>query len=176
MATPGSRPGSSPTGSRCSGRWRTWAGGRRAWACRRTRTATTGSPTDVLWTDLAAKAQHADYTVTQLCFDADVVGAFVDEARGRGIRLPVIAGVPGVVDAARLVRISVRIGVADAVRFARSHRGTAGSLLRSRGHRPDDLVEGLAACGSDLAGLHVFTFNQIEPTVRWLTEARRAAA
>lgn len=133
-------------------------------------------PTGVLWTDLAAKAQHADYTVTQLCFDAELVGVFVDEARGRGIRLPVIAGVPGVVDAARLVRVSVRIGVADAVRFARSHRATAGSLLRSRHHRPDDLVEGLAAGGSDLAGLHVFTFNQIEPTVRWLTEARRAAA
>ena len=38
------------------------------------------------------------------------------------------------------------------------------------------VVEALAAGGSDLAGLHVFTFNQIEPTVRWLTEARRAAA
>jgi methylenetetrahydrofolate reductase (NADPH) len=132
--------------------------------------------TDVLWSDLAAKAQHAEYTVTQLCFDAGLVGAFVDETRGRGIRLPIIAGVPGVVDAARLVRVSVRIGVADAVRFARSHRGTAGSLLRSRSHRPDDLVEALAAGGSDLAGLHVFTFNQIEPTVRWLTEARRAVA
>jgi len=144
--------------------------------------------TDVLWADLQAKRAHADYTVTQLCFDADLVGAFVAQARERGIDLPVIAGVPGVVDAARLLRISVRIGVADAVRFARSHRATAGALLRrSLGgpaplrsvaghHRPDDLVAALATGGSDLAGLHLYTFNQIEPTVRWLSQARRAAA
>jgi methylenetetrahydrofolate reductase (NADPH) len=80
------------------------------------------------------------------------------------------------VDAARLLRVSVRIGVADAVRFARSHRSTAASLLRPGRHTPDDLLAGLVAGGCDLAGLHVFTFNQIEPTVRWLAEARRTAA
>lgn len=132
--------------------------------------------TDVLWADLAAKRRHADYTVTQLCFDADLVSGFAAEARERGIDLPVVAGVPGVVDTARLLRISVRIGVADAVRFARSHRTTAGALLRPGRHRPDELVAGLAAGGADLAGLHLYTFNQIEPTVRWLSQARRAAA
>ncbi|MEJ2860527.1 methylenetetrahydrofolate reductase [Actinomycetospora flava] len=131
---------------------------------------------DVLWADLRVKQFHADYTVTQLCFDADLVGRFAGEARRRGIDLPVIAGVPGVVDAARLLRLSVRIGVADAVRFARSHRSTAGGLLRGGRHTPDELVQGLAATGCDLAGLHLFTFNQIEPTVRWLSEARRTAA
>jgi methylenetetrahydrofolate reductase (NADPH) len=131
---------------------------------------------DVLWADLAAKRAHADYTVTQLCFDADLVCGFVTEARERGIDLPVVAGVPGVVDTARLLRISVRIGVADAVRFARSHRATAGSLLRPGRHRPDELVAALAAGGADLAGLHLYTFNQIEPTVRWLSQARRTAA
>lgn len=133
-------------------------------------------PTDVLWADLAAKRAHADYTVTQLCFDADLVSGFVAEARERGIDLPVVAGVPGVVDTARLLRISVRIGVADAVRFARSHRSAAGSLLRPGRHRPDELVAALAAGGADLAGVHLYTFNQIEPTVRWLSQARRTAA
>ncbi len=148
--------------------------------------------TEVLWADLRAKAAHVDYTVTQMCFDADLVCAFVGEARRRGIDLPVVAGIPGVVDAARLLRISVRIGVADAVRFARSHRSTAGALVRrslagpapvrsvSGRHRPDDLVAGLAAhvAAGDcaLGQVHVYTFNQIEPTVRWLTQARHAAA
>jgi methylenetetrahydrofolate reductase (NADPH) len=136
--------------------------------------------TDVLWADLAAKQAHADYTVTQLCFDADVVAAFVGEARRRGIDLPVVAGIPGVVDTARLLRISVRIGVADAVRFARSHRSTAGALLRPGHHRPDELVAGLAAhvaAGDcDLERVHVYTFNQIAPTVAWLAQARHAAA
>lgn len=137
-------------------------------------------PTDVLWADLAAKAAHADYTVTQLCLDADLVCGFVGEARRRGIGLPVVAGIPGVVDAARLLRISVRIGVADAARFARSHRSTAGALLRPGRHRPDELVAGIAAhvaAGDcDLERVHVYTFNQIEPTVRWLSQARHAAA
>ncbi len=136
--------------------------------------------TDVLWADLRAKQAHADLTVTQLCFDADLVCAFVGEARRRGIDLPVVAGIPGVVDAARLLRISVRIGVADALRFARSHRSAAGALLRPGQHRPDELVAGLAAhvaAGDcDLERVHVYTFNQIEPTVRWLTQARHAAA
>ncbi|PVZ14483.1 methylenetetrahydrofolate reductase [Actinomycetospora cinnamomea] len=135
---------------------------------------------DVLWADLAAKQAHADYTVTQLCFDADLVAAFVGEARRRGIALPVVAGVPGAVDTARLLRISVRIGVADAARFARSHRAVAGSLLRPGRHRPDALVGALAghvaAGDGDLEQLHLYTFNQIEPTVRWLSQARRAAA
>jgi methylenetetrahydrofolate reductase (NADPH) len=135
---------------------------------------------DVLWADLAAKQAHADYTVTQLCFDADVVAAFVGEARRRGIALPVVAGIPGVVDTARLLRISVRIGVADAVRFARSHRSTAGALLRPGHHRPDELVAGLAAHvaagDTDLERVHVYTFNQIAPTVAWLAQARHAAA
>jgi methylenetetrahydrofolate reductase (NADPH) len=136
--------------------------------------------TDVLWADLRAKQAHADLTVTQLCFDAELVCAFVGEARRRGIDLPVVAGIPGVVDAARLLRISVRIGVADALRFARSHRSTAGALLRPGQHRPDALVEGLAAhvAAGDCAleRVHVYTFNQIEPTVRWLAQARHEAA
>lgn len=137
-------------------------------------------PTEVLWADLRAKQAHADYTVTQLCFDSDVVAGFVAEARARGIDLPVAAGVPGVVDAARLLRISVRIGVADAARFARSLRSGAGTLLRSGGRRPDELVAGLAAhvaAGDcDLERVHLYTFNQIEPTVRWLSQARGTAA
>ncbi|MCD2196704.1 methylenetetrahydrofolate reductase [Actinomycetospora endophytica] len=135
---------------------------------------------DVLWADLRAKQAHADYTVTQLCFDADRLCAFVGEARRRGVDLPVVAGIPGVVDTARLLRIGIRIGVTDAARFARSHRSTAAALLRPGRHRPDELVARLAAhvaAGDcDLERVHVYTFNQIEPTVRWLSQAGRAAA
>jgi methylenetetrahydrofolate reductase (NADPH) len=132
---------------------------------------------DTLWTSLRAKQSHADYTVTQLCFDADTVCRFVAAARDRGVGLPVVVGVPGVVDAGRLLRISLRIGVGDAVRFARAHRSTAAALVRPGRYEPDDLVRALAAHVADgrcvLAGLHLYTFNQIAPTVRWLTDAGR---
>ncbi|MFP5068300.1 methylenetetrahydrofolate reductase [Pseudonocardia nantongensis] len=135
---------------------------------------------DVLWDLLRDKQQHATYTVTQMCFDADVVCAFAARARSRGITLPVVAGVPGVVDIARLLRMSLRVGVGDSVRFLRSHRSIAGALLRPNGYRPDGLVRRLGAhvaagrCALD--GLHVYTFNQVDATLRWLQQAQRRAA
>jgi methylenetetrahydrofolate reductase (NADPH) len=134
-----------------------------------------------LWASLRAKQDHADYTVTQLCFDADAVARFVVEVRARGIHLPVVAGVPGVVDTRRLLRAAVRVGVGDAMRFARTNPATAGSLLRPGAYRPTGLVRGLARHVADgraaIDGLHLYTFNEMAPTVRWLrAEQRRAAA
>lgn len=140
-----------------------------------------------LWSALRAKQPYADYTVTQLCFDADAVCRFAGQARRRGITLPVVAGTPGVVDAATLLRVSLRIGVGDSVRFLRGHRlragtaaATAARLLRPGGYRPTALVRRLGThvrdgrC--DLAGLHFYTFNHVGATVRWLRSAHRRAA
>lgn len=139
---------------------------------------------NTLWSALRAKQRYAGYTVTQLCFDADVVCSFAAAARHHGITLPIVAGVPGVVDAGTLLRVSVRIGIGDSVRFVRGHRfpavRSAGNLLRPGGYRPGALVRKLGMhvrdgrC--DLAGLHIYTFNQVGPTVRWLHNAHRRAA
>lgn len=135
---------------------------------------------NTLWSALRAKQRYAGYTVTQLCFDADVVCSFAAAARRHGITLPIVAGVPGVVDAAKLLRVSVRIGIGDSVRFVRGHRSVTGSLLRPGGYRPGPLVRKLGMhvrdgrC--DLAGLHIYTFNQVGATVRWLHNAHRRAA
>lgn len=123
---------------------------------------------------LRAKQEYADYTVTQLCFDADKVCRYVDTLRDNGIRLPVIAGIPGVVDTRKLLRVSMRIGVGDSIRFVRGHRSVAGKLLRPGGYRPDGLVRKLGKQG-ELSGLHVYTFNHVGATVRWLTSAHRRA-
>lgn len=135
---------------------------------------------EVLWAALRDKQRHATYTVTQLCFDADAVCAFANRARARGITLPVLAGVPGAVDIGRLLRMSVRVGVGDSARFLRSHRSIAGKLLRGGGYRPDGLVRRLgahvAAGRCAVEGLHVYTFNQIDATLRWMQQARRRTA
>lgn len=137
-----------------------------------------------LWSALQAKQRYAHYTVTQLCFDADAVCRFVAAARQRGITLPVVAGVPGVVAAGKLLRVSLRIGVGDSVRFLRSQRlsamGSTAGLLRPGGYRPTALVRRLGMqvrdgrC--DLAGLHFYTFNHVGATVRWLRNTHRRAA
>lgn len=136
--------------------------------------------TETLWSALEAKQALADYTVTQMCFDADVVCRFVVAARHRGIDLPIVAGVPGVVDTGKLLRIGVRIGVGDSIRFVRANRSMAETLLRAGSYQPDAFVRALGVHVRDgdceIDGVHVYTFNQVAATVRWLTEAHQDAA
>lgn len=128
-------------------------------------------PDDALRSALAAKAAHAHYVTTQLCFDTDALAGWVAAVRRDGLSLPIEIGMPGAVDVARLVRVSARIGVTDAARFAGRQLGLVGRLLRPGGYRPDRLLEGLAPLLADPAaairGLHVYTFNQLDRTETW---------
>jgi len=143
---------------------------------------------ETLWVALKAKAPYATYVVTQLCFDADAIVQYVSDMREQGIGLPVLAGVPGAVDVARLLRISLRVGVGDSLRFVRNNAAVARRLLRPVGYRPDGLVKKLAArvadgpapeapsvIRGDIAGLHIYTFNQVGATVGWVNRAGPSA-
>jgi methylenetetrahydrofolate reductase (NADPH) len=128
------------------------------------------------------KRHFATYIVSQVCFHPRVVAAWVRRVRRRGVELPIHVGVPGPIDAARLLRISTRIGIGESVRFVRRHTGWLPQLLRVGGYRPGRLVDGLAASLADstsrVAGLHVYTFNEVARTERWRqqTLARLGAA
>ncbi|WP_166353984.1 methylenetetrahydrofolate reductase [Phytoactinopolyspora limicola] len=135
-----------------------------------------GHPTiddDTLWSALASKQHYATYTVTQMCFDGRAVTRFIRAARVRGITLPVVAGMPGVVAPAKLLRVGLRIGVGDSLRFVRGHQSVAKRLLRPLGYRPDTLMRQLAA-DQQVTGLHFYTFNEIAATLRWLEQQRRS--
>jgi methylenetetrahydrofolate reductase (NADPH) len=127
--------------------------------------------TEALWSALLAKQPHADSMATQLCFDARAIVRWLVEARRRGVTLPVEIGVPGPADLTRLLRVSARIGVADAARYLRKNRGLLGGVLRRRAFRPDPLMRGLEAtieeASSGVQGLHVYTFNQVDAAARW---------
>lgn len=131
-----------------------------------------------LWSSLQAKGEFAAYVVTQLCFDADTVCRFAGRVRGE-VGLPVVAGVPGVVDVGKLLRVSLKVGVGESIRFVR-HTSVAGRLLRPGGYRPEPLVRKLAARVAagrcDLAGLHLYTFNHVEASQRWVAQVHRRAA
>jgi methylenetetrahydrofolate reductase (NADPH) len=120
------------------------------------------------------KRRFATYIVSQLCFHPRVVAAWVHRVRRRGVDLPIHVGVPGPVDAGRLLRISTRIGIGESARFARRHTGWLPRLLRVGGYRPGRLVDGLAASLADpasrVAGLHLYTFNEVARTERWRQE------
>jgi methylenetetrahydrofolate reductase (NADPH) len=117
-----------------------------------------------------AKAELATCIISQICFDADVIARWIADVRTRGTRLPVWIGLPGVVDYAKLVRISMKIGLGESARFLRHHSNWMARLM-TRQFRPDPLIAGLGATLADpamaVAGFHVYTFNEVEKTERW---------
>lgn len=114
-----------------------------------------------------AKARHATYIVSQVCFDPEVTAQWIENVWARGTRLPIHVGIPGVVSRAKLLRVSTRIGIGDSLRFLRKNGGFAGRFLR--GFSPDRLVDGLgpALASGKVAGFHVFTFNDVAETEAW---------
>lgn len=125
---------------------------------------------------LAAKQDFADAIVTQLCFDATRICAFVRAIRRAGVAVPVLVGIAGVVDRRRLFELSRRIGVGASIGFIRKNLRVA-SHLAAHSYAPHKLVGQLdelrrAEPGLGIAGLHVFTFNQVSASQRWLEAAR----
>ena len=120
------------------------------------------------------KAEMATHIVSQICFDAEVIVAWVERVRRRGTQLPIWIGLPGQVDYRKLLRISMKIGLGESTRFMRHHQGWLSRLL-SRRFKPDKLVAELAPFVTEpdrnVAGLHLYTFNEVERTERWRREA-----
>lgn len=117
------------------------------------------------------KRLYADYIVSNLCFDAAVLRDWIGRIRARGITLPLLVGVAGPVDPAKLVAVSRRIGVGEATRFAGRHLSAVTRLAAPGGYRPDRLLDRTASTlanpASVVEGLHVFTFNQLAATEAW---------
>jgi len=117
------------------------------------------------------KRHHATYLVSNLCLDPAVLRRWIARVRARGVTLPLYVGLAGPVDRARLLRMAARAGVADSARFLAGH---AEWFLRAGvpgGYNPDRFLDragtALAAPESAVAGLHIFTFNQIRQAEQW---------
>jgi len=129
---------------------------------------------DELVRALLRKQEVANYLVTQMCFDADVIVTWLRSIREQGVTLPAWLGLPGVADRGSLLKTSLRIGVGDSLRYLRRNPRAAARLLWSNEYRPDDLLFGLAPHLADPAydihGHHVYCFNQVEKTEQWRHE------
>jgi methylenetetrahydrofolate reductase (NADPH) len=117
------------------------------------------------------KRRHATYIVSNLCFDAAVLRQWIARVRRRGITLPLLVGLAGPVDRARLVQMATKIGVADSARFAAGHSSALLRLSTPGAYQPERLLDRvgavLAAPASLVDGLHVFTFNQVRQAEQW---------
>lgn len=123
------------------------------------------------------KAAIANYVTTQMCFDTDALLGWIRGLRDRGVELPVLIGMPGVVARRRLLEVSMRIGVGPSVSFVREQHGFRHLVWRAS-RALDELFDAIAPHLDDarlrIGGFHFFTFNQLVDTWRWDRDKRRS--
>jgi len=126
---------------------------------------------EALMAALLAKQPYASYMVSQLCFSPDALASWLDRVRKLGIDLPVHVGLAAPMQIRKLVELSPRIGVGASVRYLTKQHGFLGTVLKGGAYRPESLLYGIGSeLISDVAGidrLHLFSFNQVDATVRW---------
>ncbi|MGW6907200.1 5,10-methylenetetrahydrofolate reductase [Streptomyces sp. NPDC054940] len=117
------------------------------------------------------KREHATYLVSNLCFDPRVLGEWIARIRGREVTLPVYMGVAGPVQRAKLLAMATKIGVGESTRFLTKHPSWFLRFATPGGYSPERLLtrveQTLTAPSAGVAGLHLFTFNQIAETEEW---------
>ncbi|MFF0428028.1 MULTISPECIES: 5,10-methylenetetrahydrofolate reductase [unclassified Streptomyces] len=117
------------------------------------------------------KREHATYIVSNLCFDPRLLGEWIARIRRRDVTLPVHLGVAGPVQRAKLLTMATKIGVGESTRFLTRHASWFLRFATPGGYSPDRLLarggKALTAPSAGVAGLHLFTFNQIAETERW---------
>jgi|SRR6185503_10916157 methylenetetrahydrofolate reductase (NADPH) len=117
-----------------------------------------------------AKAEMATDIISQLCFDAGTIDGWIKNVRARGTHLPIWIGMPGCVDYGKLVRITMKIGMGESTRYLRHNRNVLGRVL-TRQFKPSRLLRDLDPVVTDpaanVAGFHLYTFNEVGATERW---------
>ena len=126
---------------------------------------------DVVIQAMWDKRRHATHIVSNLVFNAALVDSWLARVRARGIALPVWLGVPGPAERAKLLTMATKIGVGDSTRFLVKHRGAMLRLAAPGGFSGERFLTqcapALSRPGAGVAGLHVFTFNQVAETEKW---------
>ena len=121
------------------------------------------------------KRRYASYIVSNVCFDAAQLGRWIGRIRARGVNLPLYVGLAGPAERTRLLKMAAVAGASESARFITRHPGWILRFWAPGGYSPDRLLDRAAAVltapGSGVAGLHLFTFNQVQQAELW----RRAA-
>ncbi|HEV3382497.1 MAG TPA: methylenetetrahydrofolate reductase [Trebonia sp.] len=120
---------------------------------------------------LRRKQPFATYMVSQLCFDPGAITGWLRKVRAAGIALPLHVGLAAPLQTRKLFELSLKIGVGSSIRYLTKQHGFIGNVLRGSSYQPDELLRQM---GSDLSSdelaierVHLFSFNQIAPTVEW---------
>ncbi|SNT83591.1 methylenetetrahydrofolate reductase [Stenotrophomonas sp. CC120222-04] len=116
----------------------------------------------------------APLIITQFAFDADIVLAWLNILRARGINVPVLVGVPGPASITRLLRYAAMCGVGASASMLARYGVSIGRLLGTAGPEVfvDQLVSGLTT-GHGQVSPHFFPFGGIAPSLDWIERYRR---
>ncbi len=137
-------------------------------------------PDDVTVQAMWDKRLYATYIVSNLCFNATIVRRWIERIRIRGVKLPLYFGLAGPVEQAKLLRMATKIGVGDSVRVLTGHKNWIFRLGTPGGYDPTRLLQregsALANPASIVAGVHLFTFNQLRETEQWRQALLREGA
>ena len=116
------------------------------------------------------KRAYATHVVSNMTFGDEHLAQWVERIRRRGIGLPLYVGVPGPVERTKLLGMATKIGVGESMRFLAKQKGIF-ARIAAPGFGTDAFVHRVAALAANdrlgIAGLHVFTFNQVEATEKW---------
>ncbi len=130
---------------------------------------------DVIIQAMWDKRRYATYIVSNVCFDPARLGRWIGRIRARGVTLPLYVGLAGPAERGRLLRMAALAGASESARFITRHPGWVLRFWLPGGYSPDRFLDraatAITAPGSAVAGLHLFTFNQLQPAEQW----RRAA-
>ena len=117
------------------------------------------------------KRKHATHIVGNMTFDPATVSSWIRRMRARGVTMPVIVGVPGPIDRAKLLSMATKIGVGDSTKFLAKHKGLMARLTAPGGFTGERFIGGFAEAageeGTNVEGLHLYTFNQVAETEAW---------
>jgi methylenetetrahydrofolate reductase (NADPH) len=120
------------------------------------------------------KRRYATYLVSNLCFDPATLRRWIGRVRARGVTLPLFAGLAGPIERARLLKMAARAGVGESARFLTGHAEWFLRLGTPGAYSPERLLDRVGASLTDpaaaVAGLHIFTFNQVQQTEKWRRE------
>jgi len=118
-------------------------------------------PVDLLDT-LLAKQHLATHVVTQMCFSAPKILDYTALLRREGVGLPVWAGVAGSVPRTKLVSLATQIGVGSSLKFLSRKGPLARKLLSGDRYSPQNLVSSLDSQPGTIAGIHLYSFNNLD--------------
>jgi methylenetetrahydrofolate reductase (NADPH) len=124
------------------------------------------------------KRRFATYIVSNVCFDPEKLGTWIKRIRARGVTLPVYVGLAGPAERTRLLKMASVAGAQESARFITRHPSWILRFLLPGGYSPDRFLSRagtvLTDPASGVAGLHLFTFNQLQACARWLSASASA--